>query len=154
MLYSLLKDKSGTLLDQISNLGKQGKVGFQMYVYTNIQLPCPLSVMKSNDDIGMTIMPTIRSAIARLMINMLETVWRRFSVLPIHINIDQPVRPIGNKENFGFISEFETEMKIRRIDFDKNNLPNCMKNHSISHCCQTAEQQQSKAKYQSVGLFR
>ena len=37
--------------------------------------------MKSKDDIGMTMMPTMRSAMAKLMMNMLDTVCSLFSVL-------------------------------------------------------------------------
>ena len=44
-------------------------------------VPWPLSVIKSKDDIGITIRPTIRSATARLMMNMLDTDWSLFSVL-------------------------------------------------------------------------
>ena len=46
-----------------------------------ICLPCPLSAMKSMALIGITIKPTIRSATARLMMNMLDTVCNLFSVL-------------------------------------------------------------------------
>ena len=37
--------------------------------------------MKSNEEIGITTIPTMRSATARLMMNMLDTVWSLFSVL-------------------------------------------------------------------------
>ena len=41
--------------------------------------------MKSKDDIGMTMMPTMRSAMAKLMMNMLDTVCSLFSVLMANI---------------------------------------------------------------------
>ena len=37
--------------------------------------------MKSKEEIGITTRPTMRSATARLMMNMLDTVWSRLSVL-------------------------------------------------------------------------
>lgn len=50
-----------------------------------LPLPWPLSAMKSKDDIGMTMMPTMRSAMAKLMMNMLDTVCSLFSVLMANI---------------------------------------------------------------------
>ena len=52
--------------------------------------------MKSKDEMGITISPTIRSATARLMMNMLETDWSLFSVLMACRTIPFPtaVRPL------------------------------------------------------------
>ena len=58
--------------------------------------------MKSNEEMGMTMIPTMRSAIARLMMNMLDTVCSLFSVL--EANIDQFQR----KYLIKVISEFES----------------------------------------------
>ena len=58
--------------------------------------------MKSNEEMGMTMIPTMRSAIARLMMNMLDTVCSLFSVLKP--NIDQFPR----KYLIKVISEFES----------------------------------------------
>ena len=88
--------------------------------------PWPLSAMKSTDEMGMTMMPTMRSATARLMMNMLDTVCSRFSVLATS-HLYCPLHP-------------DTQ------------LPDGVEHHPVTHRRHAGQQQQRQAQHQPVRL--
>ena len=88
--------------------------------------PWPLSAMKSTDEMGMTMMPTMRSATARLMMNMLDTVCSRFSVLATSY-LYCPLHP-------------DTQ------------LPDGVEHHPVTHRRHAGQQQQRQAQHQPVRL--
>ena len=88
--------------------------------------PWPLSAMKSTDEMGMTMMPTMRSATARLMMNMLDTVCNLFSVLATS-HLYCPLHP-------------DTQ------------LPDGVEHHPVTHRRHAGQQQQRQAQHQPVRL--